>query len=410
MKELIVLDIETTGVDFTHDDIIEISAVKLIGNEVVDKFTTLIKPTMAKLGPTVSTLTGINPDDLKVAPVLAEVRDSLLTFCGTLPIVGHNIGFDVDFLKEKGINLPGDRLDTLELAYTLLPKLPFYSMEFLAYRYQFKDQPSHRAMNDVLATVELYDLLLSQVNQIPQEMREQINTLIGKTSWDWSFIFTDNIVAAHTYQSRSGPEAILPNSAEQTLISPADLQPGFNVFELLPNINQLSFNIALSKQPPKSLLVVDSRIFSRTNWASHQLSPYFSLIHQLDPERWQFLLNKPSLDPRECKLIIKILLYGFNDGQFIPGQVYFTRRDEFYLFEQKLAPLAYRPSRLSDHTVTDFAGWLELLEEGLIEADRTVLIPQWIDLDEWCVEHSAKWMTIAYFNALVSSRRDFVHD
>ena len=137
MKELIVLDIETTGVDFTHDDIIEISAVKLIGNEVVDKFTTLIKPTMAKLGPTVSTLTGINPDDLKVAPVLAEVRDSLLTFCGTLPIVGHNIGFDVDFLKEKGINLPGDRLDTLELAYTLLPKLPFYSMEFLAYRYQF---------------------------------------------------------------------------------------------------------------------------------------------------------------------------------------------------------------------------------------------------------------------------------
>ncbi|MFA5270139.1 MAG: exonuclease domain-containing protein [Patescibacteria group bacterium] len=409
MKELIVLDIETTGVDFVRDDVIEISAVKLRGNEVVDKFTTLVKPTMAKLGPTVATLTNIQPADLEGAPVLAEVKDGLLTFCGELPIVGHNISFDVDFLKEKGVNLPGDRLDTLELAYTLLPKLPFYSMEFLSYYYQFKDPPSHRAMNDVLATVELYDLLLSQVNQIPADIRQQIDKLIGKTSWDWSFIFTDNLVASGTYQPRVLPVAT-PEPAEQTLINVADLSAGFNVFELLPNVDQLSFNITLAKQLPKSILVVGPNVFVKTNWSARGISPYFSSTYQLDPERFQFLLNKPSLDAREFKLLIKILLHGFSDGEFIPGKIYLTRRDEFYLFEQRLAPLTYRPQNLPDRMVTDFASWVELSEAGMIEADRVVLIPQWIDLDEWWVEHSTKWMTIAYFNAVVASRRDFVHD
>ncbi|MBN2585235.1 hypothetical protein JXA59_01110 [Patescibacteria group bacterium] len=410
MKELIVLDIETTGVDFVRDDIIEISAVKLRGGEVVDKFTTLVKPTLAKLGPTVATLTGIQPVNLDTAPMLSQVQSGLLDFCSDLPIVGHNISFDVDFLKEKGVNLPGPRLDTLELAYTLLPKLPFYSMEFLAYHYQFKNQPSHRAMNDVLATVELYDLLLSQVNQISDTQRKQVDALIAKTSWDWSFIFTDNILATNTYQPRVLPTTILPDLTGQDLINPANLNGGFNIFELLPNTNQLNFNLGLSKQLPKSLLVVSSNVFAKTNWTAQGLATYFSLTHQLDAERFQFLLNKPNLDAKECKLLIKILLHGFSDGEFVPGKIYLTRRDEFYLFEQKLAPLTYRPQTLADHLVTDFAGWLELSEAGLIEPDRTVLIPQWIDLDEWYIERSAKWMTIAYFNAVVSSRRDFIHD
>ena len=410
MKELIVLDIETTGVDFVHDDIIEISAVKLSGSEVVDRFTTLVKPLAAKLGPTVATLTGINPADLETAPVLPDIKNDLLTFCGDLPIVGHNISFDVDFLKEKGINLPGPRLDTLELAYTLLPKLPFYSMEFLSYHYQFKDQPSHRAMNDVLATAELYDLLLSQVNQIPDETRQKIDGLISKADWDWSFIFTDQIQAVKTYQARPLPVLNLPDLADQDLIDPADLHQGINVFELLPNLNQLSFNLAFAKQLPKSMLVVSPDVFAKTNWSSVELVQYFGSAHQLDSERFQFLLNKPSLDPRELKLLIKILLHGFSDGEFVPGKVYLTRRDEFYLFEQKLAPLSPRVPHLPDRIVTDFAGWLELIEAGAIEPDRTILIPQWIDLDEWHAERSAKWITIAYFNAVVSSRRDFVHD
>jgi DNA polymerase III epsilon subunit family exonuclease len=410
MKELIVLDIETTGVDFVHDDIIEIAAVKLKGSEIVDRFNTLVKPLQAKLGPTVAVLTGINPADLETAPRLDEVKDNLLAFCGELPIVGHNISFDVDFLKEKGINLPGPRLDTLELAYTLLPKLPFYSMEFLAYCYQFKNQPSHRAMNDVLATVELYDLLLSQVNQIPADQRQRINGLVEKASWDWSFIFTENIQAAKTYQPRDLPASALPDYTDQTLINPAELNAGLNVFELSPMVDQLTLNISLTKQLPKSILVVSPDVFAKTNWETLGLAQHFPSVYHLDPERFQFLLNKPTLEPRELKVLIKIILYGFSDGKFIPGRIYLTRRDEFYLFEQKLAPLSPRLSSLPDRAVTDFPGWLELAERGGIEPNRTVLIPQWIDLDEWHAERSAKWVTIAYFNAVVSSRRDFVHD
>lgn len=410
MKELIVLDIETTGVDFSSDDIIEIAAVKLRGSEIVDRWETLIKPTRAILQPTVATLTGITSADLTGAPNLAEVKDKLLAFAGELPIVGHNISFDIDFLKEKGVVLPGQRLDTLELAYTVLPKLPFYSLEFLAYHYNFVDQPSHRARADVLATIELYDLLLSKINQIPVDLRRPIDELIGRSNWDWSFVFTENIPAAKTYSPRALPTPSLPDYTDQTLIDPQELTTGFNVFELSPMIDQLALNVALAKQLPKSILVVSPDIFAKTNWGALGLSPYLASVHRLDDERWRFLLNKPELEPRELKVLIKILLYGFSDGEFIPGKVYLTRRDEFYLFEQKLAPLSPRILPLPERIVTDFAGWLELAEQGQLSLERVILVPQWIDLDEWHVERSTKWMTIAYFNAVVSSRRDFVHD
>src|SRR5680860_71613 len=104
-KEFIVLDVETTGVDSKIDDIIEFAAVKLdIRGQVIDKLDFLIS-TSQTLSPTIIALTGITQKDLENEPPMEEFVSKINDFCGDLPIVGHNIGFDIEFLLSKGCDV-----------------------------------------------------------------------------------------------------------------------------------------------------------------------------------------------------------------------------------------------------------------------------------------------------------------
>src|SRR5690349_4322239 len=101
----IVLDIETTGFDPNRDDAIEVSAVRLdTKGMVVDKLDLLLRAN-AEISPLVISLTGITPEMVANSPHLDEVKNQIEQFVGDLPIVGHNINFDVDFLVAKGINI-----------------------------------------------------------------------------------------------------------------------------------------------------------------------------------------------------------------------------------------------------------------------------------------------------------------
>lgn len=409
MNEFVVLDIETTGVDINRDVIIEIAAVRVKHAKVVDKFQTLINPGDVKLSPTISVLTGIGEEDLKDAPGLAAIRDRLIQFVGSLPIMGHNIDFDLDFLKEKGIDLSGVRLDTLELAYTLLPRLRFYSLEYLAYYYSFADQPSHRAMTDVLATVELYDLLLFSISSIAAQAKERIKKLISKSDWDWSFVFTEDLAPTKTYQSRitePAPDKMVDDQAAK-LIEVKSFKIGFNIFELTPQLPWLPVNLSLASAGPRSVLVVSNEIFRSLDWPSLGLSPHYPTFSVLDSRRLEWLLNKPKLGAGELKLAIKIIIHG--QEKFDPAKVYLTK-DEFYLFEQKLAPLKSQPQNLAGKTVMSFSGFWELLQQDQSLGNRIIFIPQWLRFDEWVIERHAKTITPAYLNAVVASRRDFIHD
>jgi len=192
MRDLIVLDTETTGVEAKRDSIIEIAAARVSNGKIVDQFQTLVKPANP-LNVTVSVLTGIKPEELENAPVIAEVGPKLLEFVGDLPIVGHNISFDTDFLKSHGVDPPGHSLDTLDLAITLLPKVPFHSMQFLSKFLELKNQPSHRAMSDVLATVDLINAIVGLAQSIPIDILKNIRELAAKSDWEWSWVFDEKI-------------------------------------------------------------------------------------------------------------------------------------------------------------------------------------------------------------------------
>ena len=92
------LDLETTGLDPVSDHIIEVGAIKFQGDQVLDRLDTFVNP-YAPIPEFVRELTGINPEDLEGAPSFAVVSGDISNFVADLPIVGHNVSFDIEFLS-----------------------------------------------------------------------------------------------------------------------------------------------------------------------------------------------------------------------------------------------------------------------------------------------------------------------
>lgn len=162
-----VLDIETTGSDRGLDFITEIGAVKVRGGEFLGTLATLVNPGRA-IAPQVTLLTGITQSMVATAPRIEAVLPSLEEFIGDSVIVGHNVGFDMSFINAA--MLRADRhsfrntvVDTLPLARRLVrDEVPDCRLGTLAGRFRLDHRPTHRALDDALATTDLLHLLLER--------------------------------------------------------------------------------------------------------------------------------------------------------------------------------------------------------------------------------------------------------
>ena len=163
----VVLDLETTGFVPGSDRIIEVGAAKIRGGVHLDTFQRLVQPGV-ELPPAITELTGITDAMLVGAPVIGEVLPELLTWIGDAVVVGHNLGFDTAFLDAALVDsgqppLGGDRVDTLFLARRLvLGKVPDMRLATLAAHFDSRAEPTHRALDDALATVDVLGALLER--------------------------------------------------------------------------------------------------------------------------------------------------------------------------------------------------------------------------------------------------------
>ncbi|MGW4467005.1 DEDD exonuclease domain-containing protein [Micromonospora sp. NPDC004704] len=165
----VVVDLETTGGAPDGGGITEIGAVKVRGGTELGTLATLVNPDQP-IPPFITVLTGITQAMLLPAPRIAEVLPSFLEFIRGAVLVAHNAPYDVGFLKaacaQLGHTWPNPRvLDTAALARRVLTRdeVPNRKLGTLAAYFRTPRQPSHRALDDALATVDVLHGLIARL-------------------------------------------------------------------------------------------------------------------------------------------------------------------------------------------------------------------------------------------------------
>ena len=163
--ELVVFDLETTGLSARTCRMCEIGAVRVRALEIAETFETLVNPGSG-LPLAVAALTGIRDADLRSAPRPEHALRRFFAFTGDVPLVAHNARFDLAFLDSEVDRLTGRRcaapvVDTVWLARRLLTgRSERFSLAGLAHFFGVSSEPCHRALPDALATAEILVMLM----------------------------------------------------------------------------------------------------------------------------------------------------------------------------------------------------------------------------------------------------------
>lgn len=179
-NEFIVFDTETTGLYPDNGDrIIEFCFLKYKDNVVVDKLMALVNP-KCLLPLKIIDITGITDQDLKGKPLMSEYINQIITFINNQIIIGHNVSFDLNFLRSE-INkcdfdledLSIEYIDTLEMARNTI-YLENHKLETLKH-YLGIQTTSHRADADCETTYEVYKYCLDMLieNKLQEEKRKE---------------------------------------------------------------------------------------------------------------------------------------------------------------------------------------------------------------------------------------------
>ena len=169
-----VLDLETSGGSpKSGAGITEIGVVKVRGGTVLGTFQSFIDPGHS-LPPFITQLTGITDEMLVSAPYIDEVLPTLFEFLGTADetvLVAHNSPFDMSFLKAAALvhEYPWPdylTVDTARLARAVLDRDEVINCKLgtLATFFNAQTSPTHRALDDAMATVDVLHGIIERLS------------------------------------------------------------------------------------------------------------------------------------------------------------------------------------------------------------------------------------------------------
>lgn len=184
MLDYVVLDIETTGLSPVANEIIEIGAWKISQGVTACKFSQLVRP-KGYFGRDVQQITGITLDMLSDAPEIEEVLPVFTDFCGDLPLLGHNLPFDYDFICNKArplgydfsLNKQRKGIDTLTLCRNYYKGVSHKLQDMadrLGIHLKADSLQFHRAEYDAYVTKLLYDRFLVIASETNELLRADI--------------------------------------------------------------------------------------------------------------------------------------------------------------------------------------------------------------------------------------------
>lgn len=174
MADMVIYDLETTGINPKRADIVEIAAKRLnvIGNEI-ESFERLVKPPGGHIPLAVTRIHGISTEDVKDAPSIEIVLPEFCSFIQDRILIGHNVARYDNPILERDLqtylkrNLPNPYYDTLVTARKLLPRQR-RGIDALAEKFGIEHGRLHRAMEDVETNRQIFKELI----QIDLQKRE----------------------------------------------------------------------------------------------------------------------------------------------------------------------------------------------------------------------------------------------
>lgn len=192
-KEIVAVDLETTGLEPSFDAIIEIAALRVVNGEITERFITLVNPGRPIPLP-IQRITGITEAMIKDAPSEKEALERLLEFVRNSPILGHNVDFDIGFINARssayGLSAwSGRRFDTSAIAQTIFPRLLNHQLETLCTAFHIEHKLAHRAESDAEATYRLAEKIWQKLLSFDKRTFSTIYNIVissgdmGLISW-----------------------------------------------------------------------------------------------------------------------------------------------------------------------------------------------------------------------------------
>lgn len=227
LDRFVTVDIETTGLEYLKEEIIEIAAVRFIDGLEQKHFHMLLRPTQ-RIPPHISRLTGITDEMVEKSPAFQEVAGLFLDFISDDPLVVHNANFDIPFLEyhlqkstlEKFENLPKSSsvmqnpvYDSLTLARIFLPFQAGFSLAKLAQYFHIEVDHPHRALPDARATGELFLKLIEiSLNTDFKDIRRIVDIIEPTED-------TNKVFFIHLYEFLAGAKyRVIPALDKETFI------------------------------------------------------------------------------------------------------------------------------------------------------------------------------------------------
>lgn len=181
--DIIVFDLETTGISSKTERITEIGAVKLRNMEIVEEFQTFVDPER-DIPAEITNLTGITDEMVAGAPKEKQAVEDFIKFAGNGVLVAHNADFDTSFIsavcERQGIDYPYRYADTLALCRAALPHLKNHKLDTVAKEYKLGDFNHHRAIDDAKMLAEIFKQLIKNAGKLGKlEKLGDLNGILG---------------------------------------------------------------------------------------------------------------------------------------------------------------------------------------------------------------------------------------
>ncbi len=189
-RNIVVLDTETTGFSYHHDELTQIAAARLECGEITDWLITFVNPGKP-IPEEVARLTDIHDDDVAGAPTPSEALSDLVSFVGDAKVVAHNVEFDRTFTTRHPSGYPlleNVWIDSLDLARIALPRLKSHRLLDLVRAFG-APLSTHRADADVVATCAILRILLAGVAAMPPALVRKIAGMASPDQWSTQVVF-----------------------------------------------------------------------------------------------------------------------------------------------------------------------------------------------------------------------------